>query len=253
MKNYLDLIKEYFSIIVAIPPFLGAIWQLLKLAQISFSYIRFFSVTQLIADGIIILSSLLMISFSTIMLNFAVDKKAKENNTDEKIDNLIDVKKPNWVYGSIFIIIGFVSTLMIIVVNDYFIKNLDTFLTIWIVIPVNTIIYFLIPIIFLRGTTHIKSIDANFSKKLKIMFSIFLFFISLEVLNNYWQKFNQLMLFPNNLINQAKIEKNIVEEFPKQKVKLLYNNDKYLFYSVVDTINKEERIKIVPFEKLFNE
>jgi hypothetical protein len=46
--------KDNLAILVAIPTVLGGIWQIVSLASLSFSYIRFFSISQLLPDGIII-------------------------------------------------------------------------------------------------------------------------------------------------------------------------------------------------------
>jgi hypothetical protein len=49
----LKLIKEYLPLIVLVPVVIGGLWQIIALASMSIAYIRFFSVTQLIADGLL--------------------------------------------------------------------------------------------------------------------------------------------------------------------------------------------------------
>lgn len=82
MKKYLDLIKENFNLIVAIPPILGALWQITELSRLSLSYIRFFSISQLVADGVLILILLLVFSLGVFMLY----KKDVTIYNDDKIE-----------------------------------------------------------------------------------------------------------------------------------------------------------------------
>lgn len=53
-KSY-NILKDNLSVILLVPTVLGGIWQLLELSSMSASFIRFFSFTQLIADGLLIL------------------------------------------------------------------------------------------------------------------------------------------------------------------------------------------------------
>ena len=55
------------SLIILLPTFLGGIWQLLELSSISTSFIRFFSISQLIPDGLLILFIFIIIYISVIV------------------------------------------------------------------------------------------------------------------------------------------------------------------------------------------
>ena len=68
VREKLKLVKDNISLIALVPLILGGIWQVLSLATISPSYLRFFSVTQQIADGLVILF-ILSIVFSTIYIS----------------------------------------------------------------------------------------------------------------------------------------------------------------------------------------
>ena len=61
--NIIKFLKEYLSLIIIIPTFLGGIWQILELSLMSISYVRFFSITQLVADGILIIIVIIKKSF----------------------------------------------------------------------------------------------------------------------------------------------------------------------------------------------
>ena len=55
VRSIITFLKDYLSLIAIIPLLLGGIWQIFLLASISSSYIRFFSVSQQLADGVLIL------------------------------------------------------------------------------------------------------------------------------------------------------------------------------------------------------
>lgn len=55
LRVYYNLLKENLTMIVIIPTILGAIWQLYMLSSISSNLVRFFSVSQLISDVILVL------------------------------------------------------------------------------------------------------------------------------------------------------------------------------------------------------
>ncbi|WP_336034699.1 hypothetical protein [Acinetobacter bereziniae] len=55
MKKILDVLKEYLSIIVLIPAIIGGMYQIINIIyNVGFSYVRYFSVAQVIPDGILI-------------------------------------------------------------------------------------------------------------------------------------------------------------------------------------------------------
>lgn len=53
-NNFLEVFRENFSIIIAIPTILGGLWQVISLVLISPIFLRFFSLSQLISDGIFV-------------------------------------------------------------------------------------------------------------------------------------------------------------------------------------------------------
>lgn len=257
MKKILDFIKDYFTIIVSIPPLLGAIWQIINLSKISFSYIRFFSVTQLIADGIIILITIILISFYPFIFFFGKSSKPKEETETESeyfYTIFTKVKNISLSKGIFSLVFSFFLIYEVYKFNIFFIKNLDNIFTIFTVLPINIILYLAIPILALRGKNYLINYNTKTLKIISQINILFLILITIIIANLYYNRFNQLMLFPDNLENQTKIENKLNESYPNKKVELIYNNDKYLFYSISsDSIKKNDKIKIVPFEELFED
>ncbi|WP_348814152.1 hypothetical protein, partial [Flavobacterium maritimum] len=51
---------NYLSVLVIVPAFIGGLWQIIELSNISITYIRFFSISQIVPDGLLILLFLLL-------------------------------------------------------------------------------------------------------------------------------------------------------------------------------------------------
>ena len=78
-------LKENYGMIAIIVSFLGGIWQLIQLSIISPQLIRFFSISQLVADGLLITLLIFISSFPLVIFLFAgyeayyVGSKKEEN------------------------------------------------------------------------------------------------------------------------------------------------------------------------------
>ena len=83
-KVTLSDIKNNLAIILLFPALLGGLWQLLELSKMSISFIRFFSPTQLLPDGLLILFMLSMM-YVAIQLGFILVQK---KNFKRKIINI---------------------------------------------------------------------------------------------------------------------------------------------------------------------
>lgn len=247
MKKYLDLIKDNFNLLVAVPPLLGAIWQLIELSKISFSYIRFFSITQLISDGILILIFSLYVLTSYFWINWVLNiptlKELKLNFTAHSISS-----KNNFIYFMLLIFVGFLLLFGLHKVNLYLSEVNLTYTFLWMILPINIIIILIAYSIIKQSLKyHNNSSNIRFTVIILILFMSVIFITSLKI---YFLKFNDSLLLPDNSINIEKIEKNIKSDYPNSTIKLKYFNDKYLFYSIIDSTNTE-KIKIEDFEILF--
>ena len=55
MRNTLNFLKEYLSVILIVPTIIGGLYQLINIIYyVGFPYVRFFSVSQVIPDGILV-------------------------------------------------------------------------------------------------------------------------------------------------------------------------------------------------------
>lgn len=56
LKKSYDFINANLSLIVLVPTVLGSIWQIVQISRLNISYLRFFSPSQVVVDGVLILS-----------------------------------------------------------------------------------------------------------------------------------------------------------------------------------------------------
>ncbi|WP_201573480.1 hypothetical protein [Psychrobacter sp. H8-1] len=81
INDYIEWIFSHISIVVLIPSFLGAVWQILELSSINVAYIRFFSISQIPIDGTLILF-LLIFLFGMSKITMALVKHSFEKKIE---------------------------------------------------------------------------------------------------------------------------------------------------------------------------
>lgn len=259
LNNLYKQLKDNLSVILLVPTILGGIWQLLELSSISASFIRFFSFTQLIADGLLILFvlTIFFISYRFTGIQF--------NNDTFKLNS--ENPPPFW-YG-----ITLISIVLILIIllfpefKGFYEKKNHSIPEIAIMIPVITMLFASTILGIISLTEKLINIKANTIKKLisnkwirgitQLLFRItiillffwFLKFILID-LNPHFSNFRSHLLFPDKLLNKEILDKKIINE---QKLKflpkLIYYNDKYFFYEILDE-QKNKKILIVDFAEL---
>lgn len=253
-----NFVKDYISIIILVPAFIGGIWQLLELMSISMPYVRFFSISQIVPDGILILIFLSLISAS-VMFPLFLDsilpkKESRENNVRAFSEEEIEQKRKkgirNWFLSFlIFYILG--SAYFI-----YFFQFIDSEQSLYFDALV-AIIVCLFCNLCLTGCYNLASIN----KKEDFKFFNFLLLILYMILGyHFCHRIHNTFLLINNLDNFEKVQDTLKEIYPNSKNEILYFNDKYLFIDVTDTLKLDdktkmpkEKIHILPLETLFND
>lgn len=221
MKKILNYFKEYLSVILIVPTIIGGLYQLINIIYyVGFPYVRFFSVAQVVPDGILV--GMFIIYFSSIYYIVNLVLRFFSNN----IGTLGGVKT-KWI-------LIVLSTIMLIIVSYRFITfnsesmigaSLGDFF--WLNLFFAN---FLIVMIF--GINLSVGNNPNVMKTLYwFLFSFYLiFFISgissrvkglNESIINDYQFYN-----PNFLINKMREKEKIT------KIDLLYANRDYLFFRI---------------------
>jgi hypothetical protein len=109
LKKYLNYpwIKENLSMIILAPTLVGGMWQLLELGAIGTPYIRFFSGSQLIADGLLMAFIFFWAVVFYQLTNWALKTVDKGNGSPLKADQ--KVKKVQWL--AVIIVVIFICAI----------------------------------------------------------------------------------------------------------------------------------------------
>lgn len=257
----IKLLRENISLIIIIPTVLGGLLQLYNLSNISPEYIRFFSLSQVVPDGLLflVIAISFILSFEIITyFSYKFLKGIKQN----KVDNEEELVNPPSKWTSLFPIIYFILILtayyrvgLLNLSFQYRFGGISFFFDVfWKISMLNILI--IIGVICLTSVYNIlfkNYLEENKSffkpselKKLlhffyKIM-SIGYFILIVSMINNaYGFKLKNIDYLTSDIISKNKL---YVEP------KLLYYNDKYLFYEF--RIQDNPEVIIYEFDKLFN-
>lgn len=212
---FIKFVKKNLSFILIIPTFLGGIWQIIELSSISISFIRFFSVTQLVSDGLLIIVVIFPWIFGYFIFNILYQqmkkdfKKERENKKDKIYTVVI-----------IFVVISMLWYVSNVKTNIYFG---------YIILVINT--YFTFFGVLLVFAERFFNFFSKITKNKKITFILIL-----SVLLSF--SFHQFFFIPENLKNLKNLPNGNIQYF----------NDKYIFIE-----NDDKTIEVVKFDKLFKE
>lgn len=246
-KPTFDFIKENLNILIVFPAFIGGLWQAIELMSISFSYIRFFSISQIVPDGILILTFLFFSSSFIVWFSIFksyVDNIKEDNNYDteeerEKVRKSIFIKS---LLGFIFAYSYMTYSFLYVNVNITKSSSLGWAIT-FAYIYTTLIIYTL-------NRCYIYALDKykKYVKLGEILLIILFGIIVLSLLEGVHSTFST----PNNIINIEKVKSDVQSKFPNTNQTILYFNDKYIFFKITDE-HKKDKIFIKKIESLFEE
>ena len=125
----------------------------------------------------------------------------------------------------------------------------------------NFILYSWSAIIILRRNLNITAVITSEKYKYLLPYgTIVLYLTYFLIIVKFFANLHTSFILPSNLKNIKTLENQVKNENKKSSVKLLYVNDKYLFFELKDKIKprkgekeKPEQIEIVKFEELFTE
>lgn len=223
----LKYLGKHLQVLILIPAVLGGIWQLFELAYIDTSFVRFFSVTQVVSDGLIIL--FLFAVFTLIFYGVSLDDKIKKDKNENVPYDYLGVK----IFLLVFFLVAFILTIS---------KNYKTgFSTSKILL---SYVYFVGILKVLKDLIVLKS----FKKSDLIIRGVFFItsIIGLLIIPFLMKGFHNLYSLPKNINNIKNIECYL--NMDNKDFNLLYSNDKYIFIE----IKNSGKIEIVNFEELFN-
>jgi len=268
MKKYFEInnleeiksLRELLPFIVVIPTLVGGLWQILNLFFIDITLLRFFSMSQMVADGLLVIIFSLIISTIVglpIYFGIKIIRRVKNNKRLE-----LEIEKRGHIHLSLFILIFFVwfvwqQQLFKKYDFDYFFSN--NFSLSFFLINYN-IIYFVFFSSLAVGYSYFFGylLYLHFSKEkifvqivafLKYYFSkplLAIFFIFFLLVGYF---INRQFVIPSQIENFKNIDLCVKRDFGQQQYyELRYFNDKYIFVALEHNTNQFERNRIVIYQ-----
>lgn len=265
-KTNYNTLKENIGMVVLVPTLLGGLWQVMELATLGTPYLRFFSLSQLVSDGLLIL---FILAFTALPLwwyfkdadlpRISFKEKSEKENEKEQQDHIPEKrmiysdgqkiwvsKKNGYYYLSTFTILYLI--IMVFVFWPEIIEPLRHqtktsvlgLLGLFFMISF-TLIYLRI---LIRTIFQIHTWKINYNHKVVIgtISSLLTFsFFGLIIFCFYFTRlFHRSFLFPEDFRNQQYITCRIQKNNPKlKKFNIDYFNDKYVFVSITTESNKK--------------
>lgn len=271
IREQIKWVLENITLILLLPSFFGALWQILELSRINVAYIRFFSVTQIPVDGILILFLIVLIIVMGKaiigLLKSTFESKSKMYEDEDFVKKLR--KNLNSYIRRMLIIIAILIVLMIYLISELFASMFPKS-------PIATILFmgffaagFMIYVLDAAMLIGLKYSDEgintdnfddqirDFANKYKkhiywsflasVMIIIFISYLLLKA-------FSASFILPADLYNTKTLESVIYNDFKTKSYEIEYFNDKYIFVKLC-TIKKcthilDKEIIIYPTEKV---
>jgi hypothetical protein len=254
LKAILDFLKDNLSLIIVIPAFLGGLWQSIELMSISIPYIRFFSISQIVPDGLLILSIILiglvpytLSYYYNYLLN--LDEKEKPKSEEEiESDRIKNLKRFKWIF--------FISFFFGVTYFLFFINFINTSKDLFADTAITIVVLF--------GSTFslhaCYELSDIYAKKIYKLGNLMLIGLYILTLVYYRKILHNSFVLTDNLDNVENINNILNTKYPNKSTKIEYFNDKYLFIKIIDSSKKDlktlkpiEKIHIMEIEKLLND
>lgn len=277
-------IQDNLAIIILLPTILGGLWQLIELSSLSFSFVRFFSVTQLLPDGLLILTMIILLyiayyfginkhkfKYNRKILNLKTKKpnnfnfiKNVQSQKLKYVDNPI-YRKENIFFELLIIIFSPILFYSFFILTDIYDELINDFNFIIFVIAFYFVILFLNMFLSSLFLLLVHFYESKFFSKVKeycidkpiikefLLFPVKIIFLILIILLTLFPLtlatfFHEKYLLPSNLKNLEYLNKTLKDK-NYESSKIVYLNDKYIF--IEHKINKSTSIEIVKFDELF--
>ncbi|ALM48948.1 hypothetical protein AMR72_08640 [Flavobacterium psychrophilum] len=233
IKSYIKFVSEHITIILLIPTLLGGLWQVVSLGTTSISYIRFFSISQLLSDGIILMIWLCLWG----MFIYIGYRFFKKNDNQEKIEQSSEKTRGERIATTI----GYLGlcggiVLFLIKLDRFMYHDLDFVKVVMIPIIIAIVITFMLFFSSaLMAIFNLKAEDIHASKLLKFSTSVLSILTTLYVLYaffNVLSNFNKAFVLPQNIENAHNLLESMKEEDSTCIYRIAYLNDLYVFVNV---------------------
>ncbi len=264
LTSILKISRNNFPEVLSIPTFLGGLWQFIGLMRVGIPYGRFFSVSQLIADGLLTLLLIaVLFAVTTAMIVFL------DYINEYKLKITLKNKSDFFQIFIFIIICQSVITAGIIVFLFFYrpLPNITVLGIVFLSLLISSIIF--VTITFYVEKYIEKKKKSKKQPKLKVQennkekeeseilkerlkeFIVYFSIGSLVIISLFYLA-NKFFLIPNDLENMKRVSCLIDNDFPNKKDReVIYYNDKYIFVEVL-TSKEEKIIQVYEYKELFN-
>lgn len=255
LKQGIRYLSKHLSLVLLIPALLGGIWQIIELSQMSFAYVRFFSPSQVLADGLLLLILLIFFIGTFFFLYLIYSRYINSKSVDSNDESLEITSKTNYIKGISLFILYIILLLLEIYTLSNILKRPDSFFTILILFPVATIILYLALAAWMFANLSI--VKTWFYRSI-LRHTIWLWFLTIIISFVLTaSSFRNSFALPKNLVNTDIIVHQIAETNPEAQPVIVYNNDKYLFIELNNFYYLNAKpvngaMLIIPVEDIFN-
>lgn len=260
--------------IVLIPTLLGGIWQILELLRLGAPFVRFFSVSQLVSDGLLILCICLFcllgfVVLATAELGILSKFVFKSNGGEFQIpEPTVAYRQTPWLlkFRAMFAATKLMSLPLIILVIVPFINWHDKFsfvdgrhktslqdiFVIFLVIgSVFTLIAGVVSYILLLRKKRLNFQNEQYllAKPIITRLLVKVILVSLLLVAPI---FHRSFLMPDELKNKEYIAQQVIKKNPRLKSwQIAYFNDKFVFIAIKDS-NYKKHIEVMEFNAMFS-
>jgi hypothetical protein len=243
-KSKLELIKDNLNVILLVPTVMGGLWQLFELFLIDPSFVRFFSFSQVVPDGIIMLFIFTMI-YGMYYFLFSMYK----NETQEMKEK--HKKEKGFI---IFILVVYTAIFISLITLPIFGKQFRTFELFLSTVAILAIMFSILTLN--ESSEKFKEFTNKIYKSFIFVIGILIGGTLLIVYGLIF--FHQTYFLPFNLKNVENIKCYLNKKSDEFEIR--YFNDKYIFVELKDSIKRTEeelrtnppKIEIINFEELLN-
>ena len=229
-------IKENITMIALVPTLFGGIWQIIKLGALSSNMIRFFSISQLLSDGILFL---LIVVFPIIFIIPIV--LSDDEGLQEKSVNYTAAEKIDKDFLHILL---YLTGIIFIIFSVFHIPKYITIDSISSLVQCIVCMYIVMGILFYIIYKFFTK-DAFLHKLYFCSYTIIISCVTFISYNNISRNFSGISNF-DQMIN--KLEKSACYS---KKPEILYFNDKYIFIQL--ELKSKKSILIKKIDDLFEQ
>lgn len=237
MGNILKILKEYQALLVIIPTVLGGLYQIINIwYYVGFPYIRYFSVSQVIPDGLIMVILVGWFVFVLLFTKFIIElfKVSLTGNDGLTTKIIMIIFSLLWTFTFLYQFYKFEPSSYVnsIMMNFAYVNS--------IAIGFFVFSYYLLNLFF-EIQYELADIFTH------LFFYVFLIIIIL-ISQNQIGVANKRIINDDQFYNYTVLEKEIAKKHNDQEINLLYLSRDYLFYSI--EVNGDKKILIEDAKKL---